>query len=63
MINDYAFACEQIIHGRASGIDNFVCTYGSIIEMVSDEENNIKIFKVLENISMLRIFLVNTGII
>lgn len=32
IISKYALNCERIMHGSPSGIDNSICTYGSIIE-------------------------------
>ena len=31
-ISSYALDCERIMHGNPSGIDNTICTFGSIIE-------------------------------
>lgn len=35
-ISKYALNCEKIMHGNPSGIDNAVCTYGSIVEFRKD---------------------------
>lgn len=56
--------CEQIIHGKASGVDNFVCTYGSMVNISFGDgsSKNIKAdFKLLPNTARLRVLLVNSG--
>lgn len=56
-ISKYALSCEKIMHGEPSGIDNSVCTYGSIIEFRRDEPVNI-----LSEISSMEILLVDSKI-
>lgn len=54
-ISKYALSCERIMHGSPSGIDNSVCTYGSIIKFQRGEPVNI-----LPNMPSLNILLVNS---
>ncbi|XP_020297986.1 mevalonate kinase [Pseudomyrmex gracilis] len=56
-ISKYALSCEKIMHGEPSGIDNSVCTYGSIIEFRRDEPVN-----VLSEIPSMEILLVDSKI-
>lgn len=39
-ISQYAYNCEKIMHGKPSGIDNSICTFGSIIEFRKGELPN-----------------------
>lgn len=54
-ISRYALSCERIMHGSPSGIDNSVCTYGSMIKFQRGEPVN-----VLPNMPSLNILLVNS---
>lgn len=56
-ISKYALCCEKIMHGAPSGIDNSVCTYGSIIEFKKGSH-----LKQLHNISNIRVLLVDTRV-
>ncbi|CAA3000092.1 mevalonate kinase-like isoform X2 [Olea europaea var. sylvestris] len=42
LVNKWAFEGEKIIHGKPSGIDNTVSTYGNIIKFKSGELTRIK---------------------
>lgn len=56
-ISKYALNCERIMHESPSGIDNSVCTYGSIIKFQKKELVN-----VLSHVPDLKILLVNTNV-
>lgn len=63
IINAWAYSVERIMHGKPSGLDNTVCTYGSIVEMNRNAQPGERpVFKVLQNTPQLRILLVNTGV-
>jgi len=57
-ICNFAFISEQILHGRPSGIDNFVSTYGGFVHF---KLGQISPIKPPENFN-LRILLVNTKV-
>lgn len=57
LISKYAFECEKILHGTPSGIDNSICTYGSIIEFRKNDCIN-SIF----NVKKMKILLVDTRV-
>lgn len=56
-ISKYALNCERIMHESPSGIDNSVCTYGSIIKFQKKE-----LVDVLSHVPDLKILLVNTNV-
>jgi len=57
-ISKYALNCEKIMHESPSGIDNSVCTYGSVIKFQQK-----KLVDMLPHVLNLKILLVNTNII
>ncbi|XP_018310036.1 mevalonate kinase [Mycetomoellerius zeteki] len=56
-ISKYALNCEKIMHESPSGIDNSVCTYGSVIKFQQKE-----LVDMLPHMSNLKILLVNSNI-
>lgn len=63
IINAWAYAVERIMHGKPSGLDNTVCTYGSVVEMNRNiQPGEEPVFKILCNTPQLHILLVNTGV-
>lgn len=56
-ISKYALNCERIMHGTPSGIDNSVCTYGSIIEFRKGEQT-----KSVPGTQSMKILLVDTRV-
>lgn len=56
-ISKYAFDCERIMHGTPSGVDNSVCTYGSIIEFRRGERP-----EPILGVKSMRVLLVDTRV-
>lgn len=56
IVSKNAYSCEKIAHGKASGIDNSICTFGSFIEFRDGRVVDNDRFK----INGLRILLVDT---
>ncbi|XP_076181284.1 ALG6 alpha-1,3-glucosyltransferase garnysstan [Ptiloglossa arizonensis] len=57
IISKYALNCEKIMHGAPSGIDNSICTYGSIIEFKKGDY-----IKPIANTQTMKILLVDTRV-
>ncbi|KZC12739.1 PREDICTED: mevalonate kinase [Dufourea novaeangliae] len=57
IISKYALNCERIMHGTPSGIDNSVCTYGSMIEFKKGDY-----IKTIATTQIMRILLVDTRV-
>lgn len=57
LISRWAYCAERIIHGTPSGVDNTVCTYGSLVEFSKSSGA-----KQLDMPSKFRILLVNTKV-
>lgn len=56
-ISSWAFEAEKIIHGTPSGLDNTICTFGSLVEYRRDDP-----LKLVELPTRLQILLVNTKV-
>lgn len=57
IVSKYALNCERIMHGNPSGIDNSICTYGSVIEFKKGEY-----VKPISNVHAMKILLVDTRV-
>ncbi|GFS44833.1 mevalonate kinase [Trichonephila inaurata madagascariensis] len=57
LINKWAFQAERIFHGKPSGIDNSICTYGGALLF-----ENGKVVDMLTNLPTFSILLVNTNV-
>ncbi|XP_026670975.1 mevalonate kinase [Ceratina calcarata] len=57
IISKYAMACERIMHGNPSGIDNSICTYGSLIEFKKNDY-----MKPIGDVPPMKILLVDTRV-
>lgn len=56
MISNWAYEAETIIHGKPSGIDNTVSTFGGFLQFQAGQLENIK------SVPELNIFLINTNV-
>lgn len=56
-ISKFALQCEKIMHGNPSGIDNAVCTYGSIVEFRKNET-----LRPIDDAKSMRVLLVDTKV-
>ncbi|KAH9525431.1 hypothetical protein Btru_001414 [Bulinus truncatus] len=56
LINKWGFFCEKIIHGRPSGIDNSISTFGGALKMQNGQLTH------LEKMPQLSVMLVNTKV-
>lgn len=61
VINKWALNLERIFHGNASGLDNFVATYGSIVHSSMNSENR-RVMSLMSAGGMLNILLIYSGI-
>ncbi|GIX72858.1 mevalonate kinase [Caerostris extrusa] len=57
LINKWAFQAERIFHGKPSGIDNAICTFGGALLFENGE-----VLEVLPNLPSIGILLVNTKV-
>lgn len=56
-ISHYALNCEKITHGNPSGIDTYVCTFGSIVKFKKNS-----LMEPIANATSLRVLLVDTQV-
>lgn len=62
LVSRWAFLCEIIQHGRPSGIDNMVCTQGSIVQFCKGDDGKTFSVSKLTQLLNLRILLVDTRV-
>jgi mevalonate kinase len=62
LISRWALIGEKIMHGNPSGIDNVICTFGSIIKFKKGEEGQSPILEHLPGTVKLKILLVDSGV-
>jgi len=60
LINEYAFQIEKLFHGRPSGIDNAVATYGKYVLYENGQIVNKKFESI--NLNDIRVLVVDTGV-
>lgn len=56
-VSNFAFECEKLMHGTPSGIDNTICTYGSLLKFKREEP-----FKTIPCNAAMKIMLVDTRV-
>ncbi|GJQ85297.1 hypothetical protein Trydic_g5196 [Trypoxylus dichotomus] len=57
LISGWAFSAEKIIHGTPSGLDNTICTFGSMVEFRKNSP-----MKLIELHNKLQVLLINTKV-
>lgn len=57
LISRWAFAAEKIIHGTPSGLDNTICTFGSVVEYRKNSS-----MKLMEMRHKLKVLLINSNV-
>jgi mevalonate kinase len=62
LIASWAFIGEKVMHGNPSGIDNVVCTFGSIIKFRKAKEGQGPVLEHLPGTAQLNILLVDSGV-
>lgn len=62
LISRWALTSEKIMHGNPSGIDNAVCTFGSIIKFKRGELGEPSTLEHLPKAAKLKILLVDSGV-
>lgn len=62
LIAHWALIGEKVMHGNPSGIDNVVCTFGSIIKFRKGKEGQGPILEHLPGTAQLKILLVDSGV-
>jgi len=62
LIARWAFLGEKVMHGNPSGIDNVVCTLGSIFKFRKGQEGQGPILEHLPGAAQLKILLVDSGV-
>ncbi|KAI4454390.1 mevalonate kinase [Holotrichia oblita] len=57
LISRWAFSAEKIIHGTPSGLDNTICTFGSVVEYRKNSS-----MKLMEMHHKLKVLLINSNV-
>jgi mevalonate kinase len=62
LISRWALLGEKIMHGNPSGIDNVICTFGSVIKFRKGVEGQGPVLEHLQGTAKLKILLVDSGV-